>query len=38
MDREAILYPVFARFSAYFGSFAVLVVMWTTLLVQLLRS
>jgi hypothetical protein len=29
---------VIARFSAYFGSFAVLVVMWVTLLVQLLRS
>ena len=29
---------VIARFSAYFGSFAVLVVMWVTLLVQLLRE
>ena len=29
---------VITRFSAYFGSFAVLVVMWVTLLVQLLRT
>src|SRR5262245_7000946 len=29
---------VIARFGAYFGSFAVLVVMWVTLLVQLVRS
>ena len=29
---------VIARFSAYFASFAVLAVMWVTLLVQLLRS
>jgi hypothetical protein len=29
---------VVARFSAYFGSFAVLIVMWVTLFVQLLRE